>query len=53
MTPIVLAVRPKAPAKEVIEEMIRQRVHRLFVVDDDGVLVGVIAMSDILRHLLD
>lgn len=53
MTPIVFSVRPEAPAREVIEEMLRLRVHRLFVIDRDGVLVGVVAMSDILRHMLD
>jgi CBS domain-containing protein len=53
MTPIVFSVRPDASAKETIEEMLRLRVHRLFVIDHDGVLVGVISMSDILRHLLD
>jgi CBS domain-containing protein len=53
MTPVVFSVRPESPAREVIEEMLRLRVHRLFVIDRDGVLVGVISMSDILRHLLD
>jgi CBS domain-containing protein len=53
MTPIVFSVRPDASAKEAIEEMLRLRVHRLFVIDRDGTLVGVISMSDVLRHLLD
>ena len=53
MTPIVFSVRPDTSAREVIEEMLRLRVHRLFVIDHGGVLVGVIAMSDILQHLLD
>jgi CBS domain-containing protein len=53
MTPVVFSVRPDAPARQVIEELLNLRVHRLFVIDDDGVLVGVIAMSDILRRLLD
>jgi CBS domain-containing protein len=53
MTPIVFSVRPEAPARDVIEEMLRLRVHRLFVIDRDGVLVGVIAMSDILRGLIE
>ena len=53
MTPIVFAVRPDASTRDVIEEMLRLRVHRLFVIDRAGVLVGVIAMSDVLRHLLD
>jgi CBS domain-containing protein len=53
MTPIVFSVSPDSIAREVIAEMLRLRVHRLFVIAGDGVLVGVIAMSDILRHLLD
>jgi CBS domain-containing protein len=53
MTPVVFSIRPDAPAWQVIEELLNLRVHRLFVIDHDGVLVGVIAMSDILRRLLD
>jgi CBS domain-containing protein len=53
MTPVVFSVRPETPARQVIEEMLNLRVHRLFVIDRDGVLVGVIAMSDILRRLID
>lgn len=53
MTPVVFSVRPEAPARQVIEELLHLHVHRLFVSDADGVLVGVIAMADILRHLLD
>jgi CBS domain-containing protein len=52
MTPVVFSVRPETAAREVIHEMLHLRVHRLFVIDHDGVLVGVIAMSDLLRHLL-
>jgi CBS domain-containing protein len=53
MTPVVFSIRPDAPASKVIEELLNLRVHRLFVIDRDEVLVGVIAMSDILRRLLD
>jgi CBS domain-containing protein len=53
MTPAVCAVRPETPARDVIEEMLLLHVHRLFVTDRDGVLVGVIAMTDVLRRLLD
>jgi len=52
MTPVVCAVRPDTPARHVIEEMLTLRVHRLFVTDPEGVLVGVIAMTDVLRRLL-
>jgi len=51
MTPAVFSVAPDAPAFQVIEEMLGLKVHRLFVVDHDGVLVGVISTFDILRHL--
>lgn len=53
MTPVVFSVRPEVPARQVIEEMLHLRVHRLFVIDADGVLVGVISMSDVLRRLLE
>jgi CBS domain-containing protein len=52
MTPVVFSVRPDASAKEAIEEMLRLQVHRLFVIDRET-LVGVVSMSDVLRHLLD
>jgi CBS domain-containing protein len=52
MTPVVCSVTPDTPARQVIEEMLLLRVHRLFVSDADGVLVGVVAMTNILRHLI-
>ena len=42
MTPIVFSVAPDTPA---------YKVHRLFVVGGDGVLVGTISTVDVLRHL--
>jgi CBS domain-containing protein len=51
MTPAVFAVSPDAPARRVVEEMLALRVHRLFVVDESGFLVGVISAMDILRNL--
>lgn len=51
MTPVIFAVDPATPASQVVEEMIRNRVHRLFVVDASRVLVGVISAFDIVRHL--
>jgi CBS domain-containing protein len=51
MTPAVFSVAPDTPAEKVIREMIGLHVHRLFVVDDDGVLVGVISAMDIVKHL--
>ena len=51
MTPAVFAVSPDAPARRVIEEMLALHVHRLFVVDDNGFLTGVISAMDVLRNL--
>lgn len=51
MTPTVFCVRPDASAQEVVETMVGLGVRRLFVVDDGGVLVGVISALDVLRFL--
>lgn len=51
MTPMVFSVPPDAPARRVVSDMVGLKVHRLFVVDKDGVLVGVISSLDVLKHI--
>ena len=51
MTPAVFSVQPNTPVRKVIKEMVDLRVHRLFVVDDEGTLVGVISTKDVLKRL--
>jgi CBS domain-containing protein len=51
MTPVVFSVAPDYPARKVVGEMLALKVHRLFVVDRTGVLVGIISTLDILRKL--
>lgn len=51
MTPAVFSVGPGTPAAKVVEQMLALRVHRLYVVEEDGTLVGVISALDVLRHL--
>jgi CBS domain-containing protein len=51
MTPAVFAVPPDAPVTRVVDELSRLRVHRLFVADRTGTLVGVISLFDLLRKL--
>jgi CBS domain-containing protein len=51
MTPAVFSVPPDTPAAKVVEQLLALNVHRLFVVDRSGVLVGVVSTTDILRHL--
>ena len=51
MTPAVFSVTLETPAARVVADMLALRVHRLFVVDARGVLVGVISPLDVLAHL--
>jgi predicted transcriptional regulator len=51
MTPGVFAVGRHTPSAKVVEKLCDLKVHRLFVVDASGVLVGVITTLDVLRHL--
>ncbi|MFO0966621.1 MAG: CBS domain-containing protein [Gemmataceae bacterium] len=53
MTPVVFQVPPDAPFSRVLEEMVTLNVHRLFVVSDDGILIGVITALDVLRRLYE
>ncbi len=51
MTPAVYSVAPSTPAPQVVEQLVALKVHRLYVVEEDGTLVGVITALDVLRHL--
>ena len=51
MTPVVFCVAPDESAERVIAQMLGLNVHRLFVVDADGALVGVISAQDVLRFV--
>jgi predicted transcriptional regulator len=52
MTPGIIAVHPEAHALQVSEIMVRCMVRRVFVVDDDGVPVGVVSLTDLFRGLM-
>lgn len=51
MTPTILTVSEDDPTERVLADFLAFKVHHLFVVDAAGAMVGVIGMSDILRHL--
>jgi CBS domain-containing protein len=51
MTPAVFSVNPETPIPELIEKMLDKDVHHLFVLDNAGILVGVVSSLDILRGL--
>lgn len=45
-------VRDDATSREVVQRLARRHVRRLYVVNSEDELVGVISRSDVLRHLL-
>jgi arabinose-5-phosphate isomerase len=51
MSPAVIAVQPNADAFQASEVMVRCAVRRVFVVDDNGVPVGVVSATDLFRAL--
>lgn len=51
MTPAVVRVSPETPVEQVVRVMAGLMIHRLFVVDAAGVLVGAISTLDVLRAL--
>lgn len=51
MTPTVVTVTPDTSARLAIGLMLAKKVHRLFVVDETGTLIGVISTLDILQKL--
>jgi CBS-domain-containing membrane protein len=51
MTPVIISVLPDTPVVEVVAKLVAMKLHRLFVVDEAGVLVGVISTFDVLRML--
>ena len=53
MTPAVFAVKPETPMRLVLEEMNASKVHRLFVIDHEGALIGVISAFDVVRNLVE
>jgi len=52
MTPAVFCVAPTTSAKAVVEQMREINVHRLFVVNANGTLAGVITAMDVVRQLV-
>ncbi len=52
MTPNPVTVSPTTTMREAAEIMTRDRCHRLCVVDDEGSLIGVLATSDVMKHVL-
>ncbi|MBX7103974.1 MAG: CBS domain-containing protein [Gemmataceae bacterium] len=52
MTPGVFAVARTDSLKDCVRKMLDLNVHRVFVRDTDGRLIGVVSMKDVLRRLV-
>ncbi|HEV8062630.1 MAG TPA: CBS domain-containing protein [Gemmataceae bacterium] len=52
MTPVIFSVAPESSLRKVMHELVSLQIHRVFVVDNDGVLVGVISANDVLKGIL-
>ncbi len=50
MTPRIISVAPDASLTDVCGIMVKEGIHRVFVVDD-GRLIGVISSFDVVKHL--
>jgi CBS domain-containing protein len=50
MTPFVILVAPETAAEEAARQMVTSKIHRLFVVDNEGILIGVLSALDLLRY---
>jgi CBS domain-containing protein len=48
--PEVMTVRPDMPLRDLLETMTKQKLHRLFVVDDEEHLTGVVTLTDIIAY---
>lgn len=51
MSPRVIALRPEATVREACRLMVEQRVHRILVTDERGMLVGIVSTLDVVDHV--
>lgn len=51
MTPEVFSVGKDAPLLQIIEKLLSENVNRVFVIDNEGTLVGVVTALDVIRSL--
>ncbi len=49
MSPLIHCIRPERDIAEAAARMVRERIHRLVVVDPDYAVVGILSATDLLR----
>jgi CBS-domain-containing membrane protein len=52
LSPVTEIVHEDDSSRHVIQKLLWQRLRRVYVVNDDGKLVGVVSTADVLGHLL-
>lgn len=53
MTPALITLRASDEVMSAVALMVREEVHRVLVLDEDGELAGIVTPADVLRALLD
>jgi pyruvate-ferredoxin/flavodoxin oxidoreductase len=53
MSSPVLAVRPDAPLGDAMKQLREHKVHRLVVTEPDGKAVGILSVTDVVKHLAE
>jgi CBS-domain-containing membrane protein len=46
-------IHEDAPASEVVDRLVNRRARRIYVVNKDSKVVGVVSMADLIRHFID
>ncbi len=49
---LMMAVRDTSTYRDALHRMLAARVHRLYVEDGTGALVGVVSIKDIISHIV-
>ncbi|XP_073274743.1 SNF1-related protein kinase regulatory subunit gamma-like PV42a [Primulina huaijiensis] len=49
----LITCQPESPLQEVLDKVINNRVHRVWVVDEHGMLAGIISLTDIIHAIRD
>jgi CBS domain-containing protein len=52
MTPMVVAVSPKTPLRQILQLMLRRHLNNVLVIDGQQALLGIVTYSDLSRKLL-
>lgn len=47
----LITCHPDSPLQEVLDKVINNRVHRIWVVDEQGMLAGLISLTDIIHAI--